>query len=492
MVTEFPPSLADMTRIQLLGGALLATAPLTLAQVHFEILPDSAAGPIGPWAVTDDARVVLADVAGGKAGWSAVTGSQRITDLVYTRAYPQVDASADLTSFAWVSRSTPADPYRAYRQSASGFPEPLEVPAGTSGDVGVFGMSSNGAFVAGYARVGATTVPVVWDASGTASVPYPTGRARAVSDDGQIVVVETTVAGQSDSFYLSPATGATSILATLPAGAALPRITDMSADGHWVVGSYSGAQGERSFRWSPATGPEFIDLPGRAVLIEAVSDDGSTAVGTSEATFTQARAVFWTPSTGTQDLRSFLVANGYPAAPALYRMPAVSANGRTFTGNGDAGPFVVSLGPAPRPEVGLSYCGPANPHSGGFSAAARLIGSSIVWANDLTVEAYDLPPQRFGFFITSEDAGFVANPGGSAGNLCLGGAIGRYIQPGEIQQSGASGVFSLDLDLPATPGLGGIIAPMIAGQTRHFQAWFRDVTPTGYSNFSSGVMLTLR
>ncbi len=69
----------------------------------------------------------------------------------------------------------------------------------------------------------------------------------------------------------------------------------------------------------------------------------------------------------------------------------------------------------------------------------------------LTLNAGSLPNNAFGFFLTSGTAGFVANPGGSMGNLCLSGAIGRYVGQGQIKNSGATGAFSLGIDLTQTP-----------------------------------------
>ena len=95
--------------------------------------------------------------------------------------------------------------------------------------------------------------------------------------------------------------------------------------------------------------------------------------------------------------------------------------------------------------VGCSYCMPAINSTG---AAGRLAGSgsASIAENDLTLVATSLPPTAFGFFITSTTQDFVENPGSSAGNLCLGGLIGRYIGPGQTQQADASGAFSLQLD----------------------------------------------
>ncbi|MEM8711604.1 MAG: hypothetical protein AAGG01_11675, partial [Planctomycetota bacterium] len=57
----------------------------------------------------------------------------------------------------------------------------------------------------------------------------------------------------------------------------------------------------------------------------------------------------------------------------------------------------------------------------------------------------------FGFFVTSQTEGFAANPGGSAGNFCLGGAVGRYVGPGQILNSGSLSQIELTIDLTQVP-----------------------------------------
>lgn len=133
-----------------------------------------------------------------------------------------------------------------------------------------------------------------------------------------------------------------------------------------------------------------------------------------------------------------------------------------------------------------NYC-TANPNSTGLPATISAIGTGRVIDNDLALVASQLPTSSFGFFITSRFQGFVTNPGGSAGNLCLGSSIGRYVGPGQIQNSGATGSFSLDLDLTQTPQPSGLVS-VSPGQTWNFQTWFRDTVggmPT--SNFTDGV-----
>ena len=137
--------------------------------------------------------------------------------------------------------------------------------------------------------------------------------------------------------------------------------------------------------------------------------------------------------------------------------------------------------------LGVSYCGPAVVNSSGQSATTRASGSASVAANNLTLTAARLPQSSFGFFLTSRTQGFVQNPGGSSGHLCLSGAIGRYVGPGQIKNSGTQGTFDLLLNLAQTPTPTGFVQ-VLTGQTWNFQCWHRDAVggvPT--SNFTDGL-----
>ena len=140
--------------------------------------------------------------------------------------------------------------------------------------------------------------------------------------------------------------------------------------------------------------------------------------------------------------------------------------------------------------IGMNYCGPAPLNSNGTSGRMSVIGSRSVTDNDVLLQALDLPTNSFGFFITSLGQGFVTNPNGSQGNLCLSGAIGRYVGPGQIQNSGATGALALQIDLTQHPTPTGLIS-VAAGDTWNFQAWHRDfVSGMPTSNFSDGVQIT--
>ena len=109
----------------------------------------------------------------------------------------------------------------------------------------------------------------------------------------------------------------------------------------------------------------------------------------------------------------------------------------------------------------------------------------------MTLRASSLPQNAFGFFLVSDTQGFTANPGGSQGDLCLGGSIGRYVGPGQIQSSGSTGTFSLEIDLGALPTPTGSVSAM-PGETWNFQAWHRDsVGGSAVSNFTGAVAVPL-
>ena len=143
------------------------------------------------------------------------------------------------------------------------------------------------------------------------------------------------------------------------------------------------------------------------------------------------------------------------------------------------------------PSVGDAFCGPAVPNSTGASATIEAIGTPFIAANNLTLEAAALPSNSTGFFLASQTQGFVNQPGGSQGNLCLGGGIGRYVGPGQIMNSGAAGSISLPIDLSDLPTPTGPVSA-IAGETWSFQAWFRDsVGGSATSNLTDGVSVTM-
>jgi hypothetical protein len=135
--------------------------------------------------------------------------------------------------------------------------------------------------------------------------------------------------------------------------------------------------------------------------------------------------------------------------------------------------------------IGTNYCGPAVPNSSGQSATVTGQGSATVADNNLTLVASALPANKFGYFLVSATQGFIANPGGSQGNLCLGGKIARYSS--NVLFSGSAGTYQMSVDLTLLPPP--ISLAVSSGDTWNFQTWFRDSNPTGTSNFTDGLSI---
>ena len=139
--------------------------------------------------------------------------------------------------------------------------------------------------------------------------------------------------------------------------------------------------------------------------------------------------------------------------------------------------------------IGMPYC-MANPNSTGAPAEISATGSTAVLQNDVTLACTQMTTLSFGFFLTSRTQGFVPNPAGSNGNLCLAGSIGRYVASGQIQNSGTMGQMSLQIDLTQHPTPSGLVAVQ-PGETWNFTTWFREGGPVGpSSNFSNGYEIT--
>ena len=116
----------------------------------------------------------------------------------------------------------------------------------------------------------------------------------------------------------------------------------------------------------------------------------------------------------------------------------------------------------------------------------RARGSAALADNDLRMECERLPLHSFGYMVASRTQGFIPQPGGSMGNLCIAGTIGRFSLT--AQNSGAVGAFTVPIDLSQLPA---IIAPVTVGETLNFQAWFRDFTIIPTSNFTDAVAVTI-
>lgn len=129
---------------------------------------------------------------------------------------------------------------------------------------------------------------------------------------------------------------------------------------------------------------------------------------------------------------------------------------------------------------GDSYCVSA-PHSDSPSGAAiSALGSQSVAANDLILRAWPAPQGQPGIFF--HGSAQTQLPFGD-GFRCVDANLLRIGPPAFSDLSGAI-VIPLDNTTPAGAGV-------VAGATRHFQAWFRDPAAGGANfNFSDALSIT--
>ena len=136
-------------------------------------------------------------------------------------------------------------------------------------------------------------------------------------------------------------------------------------------------------------------------------------------------------------------------------------------------------------ELGTAYCDPAVPNTSGDPALLCAVGSVVVADADLTLHASKLPAQQWGYLLASQGQGFLPGIGGSEGNLCLGGQIGRFVK--QVMNSGANGRLGFIVDLSQLPPP--LNVPVLPGDTWNFQHWFRDPGVGASFNTSNGLQI---
>ncbi|MCP3920477.1 MAG: hypothetical protein GY711_33535 [bacterium] len=135
--------------------------------------------------------------------------------------------------------------------------------------------------------------------------------------------------------------------------------------------------------------------------------------------------------------------------------------------------------------VNDSACLPV-PNSTGLTATIDLQGSGAAGA-DVTAQCSGGPPHEFGYFITGPNSGLYIVPPGSMGVVCIDGPQYRYnsAQRLHLFQFDASGISQ-------TVAVGGAcvletngafpgVPPLMTGETRAFQAWYRDGASSNFS-----------
>ena len=138
-------------------------------------------------------------------------------------------------------------------------------------------------------------------------------------------------------------------------------------------------------------------------------------------------------------------------------------------------------------SLGTRSCSPAVPNSRGTAGLLLIEGTPSPTSTNLRLRALGLPPGELVLFLVSSPTAYLPGAGGSAGTLCLGSPLGRFNAPGQLAPAGPSGIANLPLDPTHLP-LGGGLA-VTAGETWHFQAWYRDSAPLPTSNLTDAVSL---
>lgn len=130
-------------------------------------------------------------------------------------------------------------------------------------------------------------------------------------------------------------------------------------------------------------------------------------------------------------------------------------------------------------------------NSTGMGAMLKISGSDIAADNDLVLNGSQLPMNTNVLFINSREVNFVANPGGSEGNICIASFnMGRHVS--KIAGSGATGTVAVALDLANIPTNLGMMAA-VAGETWYWQGWYRDtVGGVSTSNFTAATCVTFQ
>ncbi|MEL6903782.1 MAG: hypothetical protein AAFP22_00160 [Planctomycetota bacterium] len=135
--------------------------------------------------------------------------------------------------------------------------------------------------------------------------------------------------------------------------------------------------------------------------------------------------------------------------------------------------------------LAVEYCA-STVNSSGAAAVTVAVGTPLLSAQDLTLGTVGLPPNQFGFYLTSPAVDLVPGFGGSAGVLCVGAPIVRL--DAFILNSGSLGRVDLPLPFAQVPPA----AAFTVGTRWNFQYWFRDPAGGALSNTSSAIAVVWR
>jgi hypothetical protein len=329
----------------------------------------------------------------------------------------------------------------------------------------------------------------VWDRS-TGSIDVlevPVGASLAVpaamDEDGD-VIAGYVVSGMQQRAAVWSSTGAVTPIDPI-AGGPWSQAFGVSSTGEWVVGTRAGRE---PFRWSAATGVQLlptIGTPGPLLFHSAnfVSDDGTVVAGHRADTrplSLESTAYVIVQGGAPERFRDFVLARGGPDLGPAVTIRGMSRDGARFVVEAGSSSYWVDVDPV----VSVAVCSPAVANSTGVPARRAALGSSEANDRFLLLRVASLPSGTAVLPIVSMTQAVIPMPGGSSGTLCLGGTIGRIT----VGAADASGAYELEVDTAALPVGGGTVT-VGPGETWTFQAWYRDV---GTSNFTDAAEVTFR
>lgn len=130
-----------------------------------------------------------------------------------------------------------------------------------------------------------------------------------------------------------------------------------------------------------------------------------------------------------------------------------------------------------------AYCSSTMNSASIIGAVLGASGSTNVADQNLSLDAHDLPLNKWSYFLMSRNQAFVPLFGGSQGNLCVGAPQIRF--SGNVLNTGPG-------DLTFSPDFNNLPQNQIfqPGDTWNFQLWFRDNFTAPTSNTTNGVSVT--
>ena len=481
---------------------LLASSVHAQSCSEYQAIP-SLGGEINVVDVSDDGQVVVGTAfppSGTPPGtsieafrWTATTGVQLLGTLPGEPISLATAVSADGSTI--VGYSGPGGGIfgnRAFRWTSTGGMQDLGTLSTFAPETRATAVSGDGSVIVGMSFDGQSFAALHWTAATgmrqLASFPNGSSIATAVSADGATVLLNSGSNGGPGVPVASPGWRWTAATGLVPLG--LYDLVGLSSGGDVIIGTRgSGGNGRDSYRWTNATGWVLLPRPPTSdgTFPKDISQDGRVVVGNSFRAVPPFGPFVYTPVRWT--VEEGMTELGIAAGPGPNAwLTGVSGDGTFLVGDDMSSPdgFRVRVS-----SLGESYCRPAVANSGSCAGVLLVAGDPVAATGALQLTAELLPLHTAGFFLASRAQALVSGPAGSQGNLCLGGAIGRFVGPGHVMNSGSSGTFSLSVDLAQLPTPSGLVSAQ-PGETWNFQAWYRDANPGPTSNFSDAVSVTLQ